>query len=214
MARELKKYQLIERSITKKYRRELWNPFIEAVKSYSLIKENDVIGVELLGDSRTALTAKLLQQLCKISDTPFALEVVDKSGINISTELNIPTVDAFSDNIVMTGTNCFTDVIKTVLNAIFFEGTIKTILPSDDGKINPLYCIKAEHITAWANYNSLQFNDEITEDKIDAVLNDLKQDNPDVEHSIFKSLHAVCLDTIPAYTKNGISHSFTDKYLL
>ena len=43
MNRELPKYQMVERSISKKYRKEIWNPFIEAVKKYGLIQENDKI---------------------------------------------------------------------------------------------------------------------------------------------------------------------------
>ena len=38
MKRELEPYQLIERSIIKKYRKELWTPFIVAVKRYELIQ--------------------------------------------------------------------------------------------------------------------------------------------------------------------------------
>ena len=37
MKRELEPYQLIERSIIKKYRKELWTPFIVAVKRYELM---------------------------------------------------------------------------------------------------------------------------------------------------------------------------------
>ena len=38
MKRELEPYQLIERSIIKKYRKELWTPFIVAVKRYELVQ--------------------------------------------------------------------------------------------------------------------------------------------------------------------------------
>ncbi len=38
MKREMEPYQLIERSIIKKYRKELWTPFIVAVKRYELIR--------------------------------------------------------------------------------------------------------------------------------------------------------------------------------
>ena len=41
MKREMEPYQLIERSIIKKYRKELWTPFIVAVKRYELIKAGD-----------------------------------------------------------------------------------------------------------------------------------------------------------------------------
>lgn len=39
MKRELEPYQMIERSIIKKYRKELWTPFIVAVKRYELVQE-------------------------------------------------------------------------------------------------------------------------------------------------------------------------------
>ena len=41
MKRELEPYQMIERSIIKKYRKELWTPFIVAVKRYELVQEGD-----------------------------------------------------------------------------------------------------------------------------------------------------------------------------
>ena len=45
MKRELEPYQMIERSIIKKYRNELWTPFIVAVKRYELVQEGDKIAV-------------------------------------------------------------------------------------------------------------------------------------------------------------------------
>ena len=38
MARTLDRRQLVERSIIKKYRKELWNPFVLAVKRYELVR--------------------------------------------------------------------------------------------------------------------------------------------------------------------------------
>ena len=43
MKREMEPYQLIERSIIKKYRKELWTPFIVAVKRYELVQAGDRI---------------------------------------------------------------------------------------------------------------------------------------------------------------------------
>ena len=43
MKRDLEPYQLIERSIIKKYRKELWTPFIVAVKRYELVQAGDRI---------------------------------------------------------------------------------------------------------------------------------------------------------------------------
>ena len=41
----MEKYREIERSIIKKYRKEIWSKFIKAIKDYELIQENDNIMV-------------------------------------------------------------------------------------------------------------------------------------------------------------------------
>lgn len=71
MSRELTKEQLISRSIIKKYRKELWAPFLTAVNRYELIKPNDHIAVCISGGKDSFLMAKLFQQLEKYSDIPF-----------------------------------------------------------------------------------------------------------------------------------------------
>ncbi len=71
--RELSKSVLIERSIIKKYRKELWNPFIAAIKRYHLIQKNDKIAVCISGGKDSMLLAKLMQHLQKISEVPFDL---------------------------------------------------------------------------------------------------------------------------------------------
>ena len=76
MARELTKCQEIERSIIKKYREELWNPFIAAVKRYELINEGDRVAVCISGGKDSMLMAKLVQQLQKNSDVPFEVEFI------------------------------------------------------------------------------------------------------------------------------------------
>ncbi len=71
MARQLTEQQLIERSITKKYRDELWHPFVTAVKTYQLIQEGDRIAVCISGGKDSMLMAKLIQLLQRHSDVPF-----------------------------------------------------------------------------------------------------------------------------------------------
>ena len=73
MKRELEPYQMIERSIIKKYRKELWTPFIVAVKRYELVQEGDKIAVCISGGKDSMLMAKLMQELQKHSDVPFEL---------------------------------------------------------------------------------------------------------------------------------------------
>ena len=71
MPRELTPTQLIERSIQKKYRKELWTPFILAVKRYALIQAGDRVAVCVSGGKDSMLLAKLMQLLHRYSDVPF-----------------------------------------------------------------------------------------------------------------------------------------------
>ena len=73
MARELTPNQVAERSIIKKYRKDIWNPFIAAVQRYHLIDEGDKIAVCISGGKDSMLMAKLMEQLQKISKVPFEL---------------------------------------------------------------------------------------------------------------------------------------------
>lgn len=71
MPRELSPVQMIERSIQKKYRKELWTPFILAVKRYGLIQAGDRVAVCVSGGKDSMLLAKLMQLLRRYSDVPF-----------------------------------------------------------------------------------------------------------------------------------------------
>ena len=63
MSEALSPVQQIERSIMKKYRKVLWNPFIGAIKRYELIAPGDKIAVCISGGKDSMLMAKLLQLL-------------------------------------------------------------------------------------------------------------------------------------------------------
>ena len=83
MARELTFNQIAERSIIKKYRKDIWNPFIAAVKRYELISEGDKIAVCISGGKDSMLMAKLIQQLKRNSEVPFeAVYIVMDPGYN------------------------------------------------------------------------------------------------------------------------------------
>lgn len=73
MARELSTCQLIERSINKKFRKEIWSPFVQGVKRYELIKPNDHIAVCISGGKDSMLLAKLMQMLQRITEIPFQI---------------------------------------------------------------------------------------------------------------------------------------------
>ena len=73
MKRELDACQLAERSVSKKYRKEIWNPFIAAVKRYELVEPGDKIAVCVSGGKDSMLLAKLMQMLRRYTETPFEL---------------------------------------------------------------------------------------------------------------------------------------------
>ena len=71
MKRELDACQRIERSIQTRFRKELWTPFVTAVKRYALIQPGDRIAVCISGGKDSMLLAKLIQALQRYSDAPF-----------------------------------------------------------------------------------------------------------------------------------------------
>ena len=76
MKRELEKYQEIERSIIKKYRKTIWNNFIGAVKEYELIEAGDCVAVCVSGGKDSMLMAKCIEQLSRHSEVPFTFKVI------------------------------------------------------------------------------------------------------------------------------------------
>ncbi len=278
MARELSEYQLIERSIIKRFRKEIWNPFILAVKKYELIKENDKIAVCISGGKDSMLCAKLMQQLQQHSDVPFELVfLVMDPGYNRENRkkiednaklLHIP-ITVFESNIFdvtnsVGDSPCylcarmrrgflyskakelgcnkialghhFSDVVETTLIGMFYGAQIQAMLPklhstNFEGMelIRPMYCIHEEAVLAWCRYNHLEFircacrfTEAYTENgnengmskrqEIKELLAELRKTNPNIEKSIFKSIHSVCLDTMPGYKTHGEEHSFLDTY--
>lgn len=59
----MKELKEIEKSIIKKYRKEIYSRFIRAIKDFELIKENDNIAVCISGGKDSFLLAKCMQEL-------------------------------------------------------------------------------------------------------------------------------------------------------
>ena len=79
----MEEYKEIERSIIKKYRKEIWSKFIKAVKEYELINENDKIMVCISGGKDSFLLAKCIEELSKHGKFPFEVHyVVMNPGYN------------------------------------------------------------------------------------------------------------------------------------
>ena len=72
----MEKYKEIERSIIKKYRKEIWSRFTKGVKDYELIEENDNIMVCISGGKDSFLLAKCIQELIRHGKFPFTAHYV------------------------------------------------------------------------------------------------------------------------------------------
>lgn len=59
----MEKYKEIERSIIKKYRKDIWSKFVKAISEYQLIQEGDKIMVCISGGKDSFLLAKCIQEL-------------------------------------------------------------------------------------------------------------------------------------------------------
>jgi tRNA 2-thiocytidine biosynthesis protein TtcA len=115
MSEALSPVQQIERSIMKKYRKVLWNPFIGAIKRYELIAPGDKIAVCISGGKDSMLMAKLLQLLQRFSEFPFSLVfLVMDPGYNPQNRQQIERNAALMDiPITVFETNIFAVADKT-----------------------------------------------------------------------------------------------------
>ena len=101
MPRELTPVQMIERSIQKKYRKELWTPFILAVKRYALIQSGDRVAVCVSGGKDSMLLAKLIQLLQRYSDVPCMKMTKQKGGYSIA--VHAPGATEAADDMLLQG---------------------------------------------------------------------------------------------------------------
>lgn len=68
--------QEIERSLIKKFRKEIWCNFVKCVKKYGLIREGDKIAVCISGGKDSFLLAKCMQELSRHGQFEFGLEFI------------------------------------------------------------------------------------------------------------------------------------------
>ena len=130
----------------------------------------------------------------------------------------------------------YDDVIETILMGMLYGAQVQTMMPklhstNFEGMelIRPLYLVREDEIKAWRDYNHLHFiqcackftdtcttcNNEENASKrleIKELIKTLKETNPYVEGNIFKSVENVNLNTVVAYKKDGVRHSFLEHY--
>ncbi len=80
----------IERSIVKKFRKEIWRKFTKAINEYELVKDGDKIAVCISGGKDSMLMAKLFQELARHGKKNFdVIFLVMNPGYN---DLNYQTI--------------------------------------------------------------------------------------------------------------------------
>lgn len=106
------KYQEIERSIIKKFRKPIWCKFVQGVKTYDLIQEGDRIAVCISGGKDSMLLAKLMQEIQRHGKFHFDLEfLVMNPGYN---EINRQTIISNAELLNIPITMFETDIFNIV----------------------------------------------------------------------------------------------------
>ena len=133
----------------------------------------------------------------------------------------------------------YDDVIETILMGMLYGAQVQTMMPKVHSKnfegmelIRPMYLIREEDIKAWRDYNALsfiqcacRFTDTCTSEgcrsantgskrkKVKELIRALKQEDPEIEQNIFRSVENVNLSTIISYKdKAGVKHRFDEDY--
>lgn len=73
---ERKPIREIEKSIIKRYRKNIWSKFIKAIKDFNLVEEGDRIAIGISGGKDSLLLAKLFQELKRHGQKNFEIEFI------------------------------------------------------------------------------------------------------------------------------------------
>lgn len=130
----------------------------------------------------------------------------------------------------------YDDVIETIVMGMLYGAQMQTMMPKVKSKnfegmelIRPMYLIRESDIKQWCKYNGLsflqcacKFTDENYDNaqetaskrkKVKELIASLKEEDPQIEGNIFKSVENVNLATVIAYKdKQNNRHHFLDDY--
>lgn len=124
----------------------------------------------------------------------------------------------------------FDDVIESILMGMIYGGQVQTMTPKLKAQnyegmelIRPMYFIRERDIIAWRDKCGLEFlncacrvtrREEGSKRKlIKRLIAELREDNPQIEQNIFRSVCNVRLDRIISYKdRSGTVHEFLEEY--
>ena len=221
----------IERSIVKKFRKEIWRKFTKAINEYELIQDGDKVAVCISGVNVpiTVFTSEIFDIVAGEEESPCYLCARMRRGHLYSKAKELGC------NKIALGHH-FDDVIETILMGMLYGAQVQTMMPKLHSTnfpgmelIRPLYLVREEDIIHWMNYNDLHFIQcacRFTEScascggtekgskraEIKDLIRELRKKNPYIEKNIFRSVENVNLNTVIGYKKDGVRHHFLDEY--
>ena len=184
--KELTRTQEIEKSIRKKFHKQLFSKFVKAIKTYDLVQENDKIAICISGGKDSMLMAKLFQELkrhnkfhfdnAKLLDIPItvfesdifdAVYEIEKSPCYLCARMRrgylYSKAKELGCNKIALGHH-YDDVIETILMGMLYGAQVQTMMPklhstNFEGMelIRPMYLIREDDIKHWRDYNGLHF---------------------------------------------------------
>lgn len=125
----------------------------------------------------------------------------------------------------------FDDVIETTLMSIFYGAEVKTMVPKVESSnfkglelIRPMCLIKERDILNWVRHNELEFincacdftrrrgSDAGKRVEIKKMIEELRKEDTNIDHNIYKSMENVNLECILGYNYKRVHRSFNDIY--
>lgn len=123
----------------------------------------------------------------------------------------------------------FDDVIESILMGMLYGGQAQTMLPRVKSQnyagmelIRPMYFVRESDVSDWAESCGLEKigcdcalkgrEGGSKRDEVKRLIAALREENPQVEMNIFRSVHNVRLDRIISYKDENGTHSILEKY--
>ena len=117
----MERYDEIEQTITKRFRKEIWKMFVKGISEYEMIQDGDKIAVCISGGKDSMLMAKCFQEIKKHRKMNFELEfIVMNPGYNeVNKQKIIDNAKILNIPITMFETDIFSRVVHIENNPCY-----------------------------------------------------------------------------------------------
>ena len=177
--KELTRTQEIEKSIRKKFHKQLFSKFVKAIKTYDLVQENDKIAICISGGKDSMLMAKLFQELKRHNKFHFDLvflvmdpgynemnrQIIENNAKLLDIPITVFESDIFDAVYEIEKSPCY--LCARMRRGYLYSKAkelVQTMMPklhstNFEGMelIRPMYLIREDDIKHWRDYNGLHF---------------------------------------------------------